>query len=203
MNAILTPTPRAMKGPLPYYDTQLQMDALKLMPADYAVTAKDIALSTILGSCVSACIRDPVLRIGGMNHFMLPDSGDADDVSARYGGYAMELLINELIKAGARRERFEAKLFGGGNVLKGFTSNPVGTRNAEFATEYLRAERINVLAQDLGGIHPRKIWYMPASGKVLVRRLPHAHDTNVATEEIAYRTRITQQPVAGGVELFT
>lgn len=193
---------RTLKGPMPYYDVQLQMDALKLMPADYVVTSKDIALSTVLGSCVAACMRDPVLRIGGMNHFMLPDGGDADDTSARYGSYAMELLINELLKAGARRERLEAKVFGGGNVLKSFTTNPVGTRNAEFVIAYLKAERIPVVAQDLGSIHPRKVWYIPATGKVLVRRLPHAHDTAIASEEIAYRNQLKQQPSAGGVELF-
>ena len=193
---------RHLKGPMPYYDVQLQMDALKLMPADYVVTDRDIALSTVLGSCVAACMRDPVLRIGGMNHFMLPDGGDADDTSARYGSYAMELLINELLKAGARRERLEAKVFGGGNVLKSFTTNPVGTRNAEFVIAYLKAERIPVVAQDLGSIHPRKVWYIPATGKVLVRRLPHAHDTAVASEEIAYRNQLKQQPSAGGVELF-
>jgi chemotaxis protein CheD len=190
-----------MKGPMPYFDVQLQMDALKLMPADYVVTSKEIALSTVLGSCVAACMRDPVLRIGGMNHFMLPD-GSAEDTSARYGSYAMELLINELLKAGARRERIEAKVFGGGNVLKSFTTNPVGTRNAEFVIAYLKAERIPVVAQDLGSIHPRKVWYIPSTGKVLVRRLPHAHDTTVATEEIAYRNQLRQQPAAGGVELF-
>ncbi|SDD61158.1 chemoreceptor glutamine deamidase CheD [Aquimonas voraii] len=193
---------RHLKGPMPYFDVQLQMDALKLMPADYVVTSKDIALSTVLGSCVAACMRDPVLRIGGMNHFMLPDGGDADDTSARYGSYAMELLINELLKAGARRERLEAKVFGGGNVLKSFTTNPVGTRNAEFVIAYLKAERIPVVAQDLGSIHPRKVWYIPATGKVLVRRLPHAHDTAIASEEIAYRNQLKQQPSAGGVELF-
>lgn len=192
---------RVMKGPMPYFDVQLQMDALKLMPADYVVTSKEIALSTVLGSCVAACMRDPVLRIGGMNHFMLPDGG-GDDTSARYGSYAMELLINELLKAGARRERIEAKVFGGGNVLKSFTTNPVGTRNAEFVIAYLKAERIPVVAQDLGSIHPRKVWYIPSTGKVLVRRLPHAHDTTVATEEIAYRNQLRQQPAAGGVELF-
>lgn len=193
---------RQLKGPMPYFDVQLQMDALKLMPADYVVTDRDIALSTVLGSCVAACMRDPVLRIGGMNHFMLPDGGDSDDTSARYGSYAMELLINALLKAGARRERLEAKVFGGGNVLKSFTTNPVGTRNAEFVIAYLKAERIPVVAQDLGSIHPRKVWYIPATGKVLVRRLPHAHDTAIASEEIAYRNQLKQQPSAGGVELF-
>jgi chemotaxis protein CheD len=192
---------QVIKGPLAYFDVQLQMDALKLMPADYVVTERNIALSTVLGSCVSACMRDPVLRIGGMNHFMLPDGG-GDDTSARYGSYAMELLINELLKKGARRERLEAKVFGGGNVLKSFTVNPVGTRNAEFVIAYLKAERIPVLAQDLGSIYPRKVWFVPATGKVLVRRLPHAHDTTVASEEIAYRNRLKQQPPAGGVELF-
>ena len=114
----------------------------------------------------------------------------------------MELLINELIKAGARRERFECKVFGGGNVLKSFTSTPVGTRNAQFVSEFLRDEKINVVAKDLGGIHPRKICYFPTTGKAMVKLLPHAHDDAVAAEEVAYKERLRQSPIAGSVELF-
>jgi chemotaxis protein CheD len=114
----------------------------------------------------------------------------------------MELLINELIKHGARRERIEAKVFGGGNVLKSFTSQPVGTRNAEFVVEYLSNERIQVVSKDLGGIHPRKVCFFPVTGRALVKRLPHAHEDAVAAEEIAYKDRLKQTQVAGSVELF-
>ena len=185
-----------------YIDPQLQRRAVKLMPADYYIGDDEVAIVTVLGSCVAACMRDPVLGIGGMNHFMLPD-GDADGGSgARYGSYAMELLINGLLKRGARRERLEAKVFGGGNVLQGFTANPVGTRNSEFVLAYLEAEHIPVLAQDLQGIHPRKVCYFPGSGSALVKRLPHAHDEALVKEESLYKRTLTKAPPRGGVELF-
>lgn len=187
-----------------YVDPQLQRRAVKLMPADFYIGTDEVAIVTVLGSCVAACIRDPLTDFGGMNHFMLPD-GDADasgGSGARYGSYAMELLINGLLKRGARRERLEAKVFGGGNVLQGFTSNPVGTRNAEFVLRYLAEEGIAVLAQDLQGIHPRKVCYFPGSGSVLVKRLPHAHDDTVIKEETQYKRTLAQKLPRGGVELF-
>lgn len=194
---------RSRARPLLYHDPQLGTDVVKILPAEYFCTDNDLALMTVLGSCVAACLRDPLLRLGGMNHFMLPDGEVTDGVPARYGSHAMELLINELIKRGARRERLEAKVFGGGNVLKGFTSQPVGTRNAEFVVDYLDREKIQVVAKDLGGIHPRKVCYFPTSGRVLVKRLPHAHEDAVAAEEMAYKDRLKQTPVTGTVELFS
>jgi len=185
-----------------YFDSQFGTRAIKLLPADLVVSSDDIAIVTVLGSCVSACLRDATAGVGGMNHFMLPASQGIDGVPARYGSHAMELLINALLKAGARRERLEAKVFGGGNVLKGFTSNPVGTRNGQFVVDYLRTEGINLLAKDLYGIHPRKVWFFPLSGRVVVQRLPHAHDEAVAREESAYSARISTQPSGGSIELF-
>ncbi len=188
--------------PSRYHDSRFGTAAIKLLPADLCVTREEVAVVTILGSCVSACLRDPVAGLGGMNHFMLPENRGDSGVSARYGSHAMELLINALLKAGARRDRLEAKVFGGGNVLKGFTANPVGTRNGKFVLDYLQVEKIPVLAQDLYGIHPRKVWFFPLTGRVVVQRLPHAHDADVARDEIAYRERISRQPRGGGVELF-
>jgi chemotaxis protein CheD len=193
---------RSRASPLLYRDTVLNADVVKVLPAEYFATARDLALMTVLGSCVAACLRDPVARIGGMNHFMLPDGDITDGTPARYGSHAMELLINEMLKQGARRERIEAKVFGGGNVLKSFTSQPVGTRNAQFVSAYLTNERILVTAKDLGGIHPRKVCFFPVSGRVLVKRLPHAHEDAVAAEEKAYKERLQTTPVAGTVELF-
>ena len=123
-----------------YYDSRFKVTAAKLLPTQYLVVDNDTALVTVLGSCVAACIRDPLLKLGGMNHFLLPDGNVGDGAPARYGSYAMELLINDLLKRGANRKRLEAKVFGGANVLKGFTSNPVGTRNAEFVRQYLQAD---------------------------------------------------------------
>ncbi len=114
----------------------------------------------------------------------------------------MELLINDMLKRGAHRKRIEAKVFGGANVLKGFTSNPVGTRNAEFVRQYLQAEHIPIIAEDLCGIHPRKVWFFATTGRVAVQRLPHAHEAEVAATESAVRARLSKAPVTGGVELF-
>ncbi len=187
---------------LRYRDPQFQVQAAKLLPTQYLVVDDGTALVTVLGSCIAACIRDPMLQIGGMNHFMLPEGNIGDGAPARYGSYAMEMLINELLKRGAARKRLEAKVFGGANVLKGFTSNPVGTRNTEFVRNYLQAERIPVVAEDLQGIHPRKVWFFPHTGKVMVHRLPHAHDAEVAAAESAVRARLSRTPVCGDVELF-
>lgn len=187
---------------LRYHDPRFQVPAAKLLPTQYLAVVDGTALVTVLGSCVAACLRDPLLRIGGMNHFMLPDGTASDGAPARYGSHAMELLINDLLKRGASRRRLEAKVFGGANVLRGFTSNPVGSRNAEFVHAYLEAERIPVLAEDLGGIHPRKIWFFPDTGRVVLQRLPHAHEAEVAAAETAVRARLSSKPASGGVELF-
>src|SRR5690606_39636179 len=132
-----------------YFDTALQTRAIRLLPADYLATDQPVALVTLLGSCVAACLYDPVLGLGGMNHFMLP-GGDNNATSARYGMNAMELLINDLLKRGARRQRLQAKVFGGGNVLSGFHSHPIGTRNADFGIDCLAAERMPGIARGRG-----------------------------------------------------
>lgn len=199
MNAAAPVTPAA--GPGRYYDTTLQTEAIKLLPADYVATGEPIALVTLLGSCVAACLYDPALRIGGMNHFMLPGE-DSNDVCGRYGAHAMELLINDLLKRGARRHRLLAKVFGGGNVLSGFHVDPIGTRNARFVMEYLAAERIPVMAQDLGDIHPRKVCFFAQTGRTLVKRLPATRDDEIARAERAYLGKLARAPVAGSVELF-
>lgn len=187
-----------------YFDHQFKAQALKILPGDYHVTKEDLMLVTVLGSCVSACIRDSGAGVGGMNHFMLPESelaGGATN-SARYGSFAMEVLLNELFKQGARRSCLEAKVFGGGNVLRGFTANQVGTRNAEFVRSYLEAERIPISAEDLGDIHPRKIYYFPKTGRVMVRKLNAVQSTVDLSDESAYRKRLDTQNTAGDVELF-
>lgn len=189
-----------------YYDPYLSKEAVKLLPGEYYVTAEDMVLVTVLGSCVAACLRDRVLGIGGMNHFLLPESArDADGFlssSARYGSYAMELLINQLIKLGARRDRLEAKVFGGGNVLRGFSANSVGERNAAFVLAFLRTERIPVVAQDLVGVYPRKVYYFPREGKVMVKKLKSLHNDTIVRRESDYRQRLSRARIAGDIELF-
>ena len=187
-----------------YRDPQFDCQAYKLLPGEYHVTREDLLLVTVLGSCVSACMRDPEAGVGGMNHFMLPDSelANAAAGSARYGSYAMEVLINELLKNGARRSRLEAKVFGGGNVLRSLTTNLVGTRNAEFVHSYLAAEGIAIQAEDLGGVHPRKIFYFPDSGRVMVRKLDAVHSGAELSREKDYRSRLANEKVGGDIELF-
>lgn len=190
-----------------YYDRQFNTQAAKILPGEYYATTRDMMIVTVLGSCVSACIRDRETGIGGMNHFMLPHS-DADpdnplSTSARYGTYAMEMLINHVMKLGARRQFLEAKLFGGGNVLQGFTVDKVGTRNAEFALSYMKIEKISVVSQDLLDIHPRKVYYFPKTGRVLVKKLRNLHNATISEREKQYQQRIVVEKPVGDVELFT
>lgn len=189
-----------------YYDRNFDIQAAKILPGEYYATGRDMLIVTVLGSCVAACIRDPVTGIGGMNHFMLPHDTQSGaglvSSSARYGTYAMELLINQIIKLGARRERLEAKLFGGGNVMKGFTVTDVGERNARFAIEYLKLEGIRLVAQDLRDDYPRKVYFFPATGRVLVKKLRSVHNDTIVRRERDYEHKLAAESVAGEVELF-
>ncbi|HEY8023007.1 MAG TPA: chemoreceptor glutamine deamidase CheD [Burkholderiaceae bacterium] len=189
-----------------YYDRTFDRDAAKILPGEYYFTAKDMLIVTVLGSCVAACIRDRITGVGGMNHFMLPDGGgDADSpvsASMRYGTYAMEILINDLLKAGARRENLEAKVFGGGNVLRGFIAINVGERNAQFVRDYLKAENIRITAEDLNDVHPRKVYFFPRTGKVLVKKLKQMNNNTLVNREQDYASRLQTNKVGGDVELF-
>jgi chemotaxis protein CheD len=189
-----------------YFDRNFNLDAAKILPGEYYVTDRDMLVVTVLGSCVAACIRDYHSGIGGMNHFMLPDN-NADDSSplsssARYGTYAMEILLNQLAKLGARRVNLEAKVFGGGNVLKGFTVANVGQRNADFVLEFLATEKIRIVAQDLVDIYPRKVYYFPKSGRVMVKKLRNIHNDTIFDREKDYGSRLKKSRVEGDVELF-
>lgn len=188
-----------------YFDRNFDSEAVKVLPGEYYVTTSDMVLVTVLGSCVAACIRDRDKGLGGMNHFMLADSGDGNGLSAsaRYGTYAMEILINHLLKLGARRASLEAKVFGGGRVMASLSSSQVGDRNARFVIDYLRTEGIPVRAQDLLDVHPRKVYFFPATGRVLVRKLMRLHNDTLIRREKEYAARLTESPVAGDVELFT
>ncbi|MYM66582.1 chemoreceptor glutamine deamidase CheD [Pseudoduganella sp. FT55W] len=189
-----------------YYDRTFDCQAAKILPGEYYHTNKDMLIVTVLGSCVSACIRDRTTGLGGMNHFMLPDgggdTGSPVSASARYGTYAMEILINDLLKAGAKRENMEAKVFGGGAVLKGFTAINVGERNAAFVLNFLKVEKIRVVAEDLNDIYPRKVYFFPRTGKVLVKKLMQSHNDTLVKREIEYASRLKVAPVGGEIDLF-
>lgn len=193
-------------APNVYFDREHDIEAAKILPGEYYATGRDMVLVTVLGSCVCACLRDRKSGIGGMNHFMLPDAGGdqgsplAD--SARYGAYAMEILINQLLKIGAKRENLEAKVFGGGAVLRGFTVANVGERNAEFVLDFLQMESIPIVAQDLLDIYPRKVYFFPATGLVRVKKLKNVHNNTVVDRESEYKMRLRYSKVEGDVELF-
>ena len=183
-----------------FYDAHFQNEAVKVLPGEYYVDNEEILVMTTLGSCIAACLYDRNAKIGGMNHFMLPEgAGD----SGRYGSYAMELLINEMMKRGATRMTMEAKIFGGGAVIAGMNSINVGERNPSFVLDYLKAERISIVSRDVLGPHPRKVCFLPASGKAMVKRLGHMNNDTLLAEERSAARRATPQAVgAGTVDLF-
>lgn len=189
-----------------YFDSKFNLEASKILPGEYYVTRRNMLLVTVLGSCVAACIRDKTNGIGGMNHFMLPKSthekGGWLSASGRYGAYAMEVMINQILKQGAKRENLEAKLFGGGAVIKNMSALNVGDDNAKFAVEYLRKERIPIIAEDLLGSHPRKVYFFPSTGKVLVKKLRSVPNDTVLARELEYNKRLIAAKIEGEIELF-
>jgi chemotaxis protein CheD len=194
-----------------FWDPQVNSWNVKILPGEYYVTRGEEAISTVLGSCISACAHDPVKKVGGMNHFMLPEDASTGPnnwldpsigLATRYGSYAMESLINDLLKLGATRERLEIKVFGGGRVLSGVTD--VGARNIAFVRSYLQLEGHRILAEDLGGTQPRKVIYFPTTGRVKMRRLRPVENRIISHHEQLYLASIgTTAAAAGGdVELF-
>ncbi len=183
-----------------FYDAHFRNDAVKILPGEYFVYNEDILIMTTLGSCIAACLWDRTARVGGMNHFMLPDgAGD----SGRYGSYAMELLINEMMKRGASRMNMEAKVFGGGQVVAGMNSLNVGERNTSFVIDYLKMERIPILSKDVLDIYPRKVCFLPASGKAMVKRLAPANaEALVAQDRAAAQRAVPANTGGGSVDLF-
>ncbi|MBK8971173.1 MAG: chemoreceptor glutamine deamidase CheD [Hahellaceae bacterium] len=187
-----------------YWDARRARFVAKILPGEYYVTTQGEMIGTVLGSCVSACVRDPSSGIGGMNHFMLPAraGGKVELLSDafRYGNFAMEHLINDVMKLSGTRSNLEFKLFGGGNVVKGMSS--VGARNVEFVRKYLEMESFRITSEDLGGNYPRKILYDPKSGKVMMRKIQTLHNDTLVQREESYRDQISNAPVSGEVDLF-
>jgi chemotaxis protein CheD len=183
-----------------FWDANFKNDAVKVLPGEFFVSDEDMLIVTTLGSCIAACLWDRERHIGGMNHFMLPE-GSSD--SGRYGSYAMELLINQLMKRGASRSALEAKVFGGGAVIASMTSINVGERNTQFVLDYLRTERIPVVSKDVLDTCARKVCMLPAGGKVLVKRLAPANPAALAAQERVAAEKAAPQATGGGsVDLF-
>jgi chemotaxis protein CheD len=183
-----------------FYDAHFKNAAVKILPGEYFVDTEDLLVMTTLGSCIAACLWDRHAQVGGMNHFMLPEgSGD----SGRYGSFAMELLINEMMKRGAAKSRMEAKIFGGGAVIAGMNTINVGERNTNFVIDYLKTERIPIVSKDVMDIYPRKVCFLPHSGKAMVKRLAPANTDALVQQDRAAAQKA--QPVVatgGSVDLF-
>lgn len=189
-----------------YFDPYFELDAVKLLPGEYYVTARDMILVTVLGSCVCACIRDQLTGIGGMCHFMLPDQQRDNafiDSSMRYGSHAMETLINQLLKNGAQREQLQAKVFGACNALASPGGHKLGEKNSRFVVSYLEKERIPVLARDLLDVYPRKVYFFPRTGRVMVKKLKKLNNTTILDREVDYYNRLTEMDMSGDMEIFT
>ena len=192
-----------------YWDKDHRCYAARVLPGEYYVTRHAEGICTVLGSCVSACVRDGRLNIGGMNHFMLPLDGSnggsswsaAASAATRYGNVAMERLINEILKLGGRREDLEIKLVGGGRVLSEM-SNDVGARNIEFVRQYVRDEGFKVLNEDLGDVFARRVFYFPQTGRLRVKKLNAGRDESLVAQERQYLQELDRSPSEGDVELF-
>lgn len=193
-----------------YWDNTHNYFAAKILPGEYYVTVDNEIVVTVLGSCVSACIRDRILGIGGMNHFMLPATtndlshhvanGGPSTEATRYGGYAMEMLINDILKHGGRRENLEVKIFGGGKIISNMSD--VGKRNIDFVEHYLEDEGFQVLSKDTGDIYPRKVVFHPITGVVKVKKLRSIHNNTLIKREEEYQHKIEDKPTSGEIELF-
>jgi len=192
-----------------YYDKARNMYLAKILPGEYYVTTHNELVATVLGSCVSACIRDKVKCIGGMNHFMLPvnthelsSTGTGFTLlseATRYGNFAMEHMINDILKNGARKENLEIKIVGGGRIIANMTN--IGQKNIDFVREYIHKEGLNLIGEDVGDIYPRKVIYHPKSGRVIVKRLKHLHNITILNREKNYMHNI-EKPITGEIELF-
>lgn len=192
-----------------YWDNEHEIIAAKILPGEYYVTKANELITTVLGSCVAACIRDKEAGIGGMNHFMLPQTS-AEKLkqgneavlgnATRYGNFAMEHLINTILRNGGKRKNLELKVFGGGKIIP--TLSDIGLKNIEFILEYIDTEGLLLLSQDLGDIYPRKIVYFPHTGKVRMKKIQDLHNDTIIKREMQYFNKIKDEPVEGEIELF-
>jgi len=188
-----------------YFDQKVQGQTMFVLPGyHYVLRDHQISISTLLGSCVSACLRDKEMNLGGLNHFLLPEnrSNSDESQSARYGVQAMEVLINDLLKQGAKKTNLVAKIFGGANIIATTSPNSVGMQNANFVKDFLQAEGIPVLAEDLGGTRARRIYFYPESGRVSVLLVGTSDVETVRAREAEMRQKASSSANSGTVELF-
>jgi chemotaxis protein CheD len=186
-------------------DTRFPYEIAVVLPGEYFVSREPMVVYTVLGSCISVCLRDPLVNVGGMNHFMLgaPTSEGGQDSwadSGRYGSFAMEMLINEILKRGGRKDRLEAKVFGGGKIYDG--AMDIGAKNAAWALDYLERESVPLVKANVGEAYPRKVYFFTDSGKVLLKKLDRVVAKAIAEEEGQYRRKLQHAPAQSDVTLF-
>lgn len=195
-----------------FYHEHRKQHVVKVLPGGMYCTDQAEIISTGLGSCVAACIWDPHAHIGGMNHFLLPVAHNAEhhhwshndviSTAARYGSYAMEMLINQLISKGAERDFMHMKLFGGAQMLG--RKSAIGEKNVDFILRYAKQEKFQVDAYDLGGMEPRKIMFDPLTGKAWLKRIPFAEISHLKHQEDHYAMEVERDShkPSDEVELF-
>jgi len=192
-----------------YWDDKHNIYAAKILPGEFYVSMTGELITTVLGSCISACIRDKKTGIGGMNHFMLPTDTNQHSSSwkdtpvnmqTRYGNIAMERLINMILSGGGKKVNLEIKLFGGGKVLQ--INTDIGGKNVEFVRQYILTEGLRVAAEDVGGIYPRMVQYYPKTGRARVKKLMNLHNDTLKQREKKYIKSLSTSPVEGKIDLF-
>jgi len=184
-----------------FWSPKWERYSVKVKPGEFYVTREDMVISTVLGSCISVCIFDPQRGFGGMNHFMLPDThtGEALDRPLRYGFFAMEQLVNELMKHDCRREFMQVKVTGGARMNG---NSVIGSQNIDFINEYVEQEGLNLTAIDVGGDQARQVVFFPSQGRMLVNKLSHREDLHLIDEEKVYRDKVDLSLDDTSVELF-
>lgn len=196
-----------------YWDKVHGVWSAKILPGELYVSTHGEMISTVLGSCISVCIRDKKKGIGGMNHFMLPQNNEFSTEnwgdnpitsSSRYGNWAMEYLINAILKRGGEKKNFEVKVFGGGQMMAEMTD--IGQKNILFVYQYLAEERLKIEASDVGDIYARKVLYFPDTGNVKVRRIKNVKNDTIIKRETAYEKHVADdqqaKPNSNNIELF-
>jgi len=193
-----------------YWDGRFKRNTVKLLPGEYHSTKGDEMLVTVLGSCVAACIRDARSGIGGMNHFLLPEQRNSenkknfaesyDSSVTRYGDLAMEMLINDIIRRGGDRKYFEAKVFGGAQMFE--SSMQIGQRNIEFVREYLDFESIPINSEDVAGKQGRKVYYIPETGEIFLKRIVSLHNNTIEQREAKYLRQAKETKTEAEIDFF-
>ena len=187
-----------------YFDNHFNKKIITIYPGEFYTSNDNEMISTVLGSCISIALFDSEKKIGGLNHFMLAkdtsieDDRESNRLMGKFGEYAMELLLKDVLQKGAKLENLQAKVFGGSNVfnLPAKTGAQVGEVNIKFAFDYLKQKKIPVVTSNTGGTAPRKIFFDPISSKVYLKYIQNRNvDAQLESKEEAYLSEINLKEV--------